>query len=289
MSREQLGANCLPWFFLERYPAADAYRAALEVVATSGFALTEISHPGLLPLREASHVRRYAETVGLAIRAVHAPPMRRDPTLARQRDASILAAELGAEILVVHVSSIRFAAPDPSIRAEARERDVRRLDTLIHFCSPRGILLGLENGGRPGHPEYLISLLDALEGTARTDSRALTEPVIRSSGHQVIRSSVAVGLVFDSGHAALRGGDPLQVAWTMLPRLLHTHLHDNHGIRDEHLTPGQGIIDWPSLLDLLRQGGYTGARLLELRPRRGWQPEQWQKDLALGCKILSDP
>src|SRR5438874_2701528 len=141
-----LGANCLPWFFLERYLPADAHRAALEVIAASGFAITEISYPGLLPLREASRVRRHAQVNGLTVRAVHAPPMRRDPTLARQRDATILAAELGVEILVVHVSSIRFASPDPSIRTEARERDLRRLDTLIQFCSPRGIRLGLENG-----------------------------------------------------------------------------------------------------------------------------------------------
>ena len=79
----------------------------------------------------------------------------------------------------------------------------------------------------------------------------------------------------------------MRVARTMLPRLLHTHLHDNHGTHDEHLPPGEGRIDWRALLDLLEEAGYTGARLIELRPRWGWGPEQWQRDLERGRKLLS--
>ena len=95
--------------------------------------------------------------------------------------------------------------------------------------------------------------------------------------------------MFDSGHAALRGGDPIEALRTMLPLLIHTHLHDNHGERDEHLTPGQGIIDWPELLTVLDQGGYTGARLLELAPRRSGGLAEWERDLALGHRLLSGP
>src|SRR5713226_150078 len=118
------GANCLAALYLRDHPVLDAHRAALDAVAAAGFSVTEISHPRLLPLYEAPHVRRHAEEIGLAIRAVHAPPMRRDATLGRQRDAAALAAELGATILIVHVSSLRFASPDPAARAMARERDL---------------------------------------------------------------------------------------------------------------------------------------------------------------------
>src|SRR5438445_398373 len=76
-------------------------------------------------------------------------------------------------------------------------------------------------------------------------------------------------------------------ARSMLPRLIHTHLHDNHGIRDEHLVPGEGIVDWPALLGVLRRGGYTGARLLELAPRDGFRRERWEDELALGHRVLS--
>src|SRR5205807_10338386 len=76
-----LGANCLAALFLQRYSTIDAHRAALDMVAGAGFGVTEITHPRLLPLQEAPLVRRHAEELGLAIRAVHAPPMRRDSTL----------------------------------------------------------------------------------------------------------------------------------------------------------------------------------------------------------------
>jgi sugar phosphate isomerase/epimerase len=205
--------------------------------------------------------------------------MRRDPALALQESAAELAAELGAPLLVVHVSSIRFASPHAAVRESARQRDLQRLDTLLSICSPMAVRLGLENGYRPGHPDYLLSLLATLEGTGEIRPATSAGPSLSPS--------LPAGLVFDSGHAALRGGDPVRVARTMLPRLLHTHLHDNGGIHDEHWAPGEGIIDWPALLDALRQGGYTGAFLLELRPRRGWHAERWADELALGHRVLS--
>jgi sugar phosphate isomerase/epimerase len=285
-----LGANCLAALFLDSHTLLDAHRAALDYVAAAGFPLTEISHPELLPVKDAARVRRHAQAAGVRVRAVHAPPMRRDPTLAGQRDAALLAAELGATILVVHVSSLRFASPDPAIRASARDRDLQRLHTLATLCHPLGITLGLENGRRPHHPDYLLSLLDALDGAAPAPSHKEEAP----SGNQTaippsfITPSPPAGLVFDAGHAALRGGDPLQAAERMLPRLLHTHLHDNHGARDEHLVPGDGLIDWPALLGCLSSGGYTGALMLELHPRRAGNVVRWQHDLARGQKSLSN-
>jgi sugar phosphate isomerase/epimerase len=288
-----LGANCLAALFLRDHPVLDAHRAALDAVAAAGFGVTEISHPRLFPVQEAPLLRRHAEEIGLVIRAVHAPPMRRDPTLGRQRHAAALAAELGAAILVVHVSSLRFASADPAARARARERDLSRLESLAASCAPLGLTLGLENGKHPRHAEYLLSLLQALEGSAGAGEAAPPDPSITSSPHHPpalrvpVTSSVPAGLVFDSGHAALRGGDPLPVARAMLPRLVHTHLHDNRGARDDHLTPGDGLIDWPALLSLLQEGGYTRARLLELQPRPGWSPEHWQRELAKGWNLLS--
>ncbi|MDH7593837.1 MAG: sugar phosphate isomerase/epimerase family protein [Methanomicrobiales archaeon] len=51
-----------------------------------------------------------------------------------------------------------------------------------------------------------------------------------------------VGLTFDLGHANMEGRvrDFLQV----LGHASHLHLHDNHGLNDEHLPIGEGNIDW---------------------------------------------
>jgi sugar phosphate isomerase/epimerase len=185
--------------------------------------------------------------------------------LARQRHAALLAAALGARVLVVHVSSLRFADPDPAVRAQARDRDLRRLEGLTAYCQPLSVSVGLENGKLPSHADYLHSLIESL-------GRGANE---------------MTGLVFDSGHAALRGGDLLAVAERMLPRLIHTHLHDTHGKRDDHLPPGDGCIEWQPLLDRLSTARYTGALLLELHPRSTGSPAQWQQALSRGRKVLS--
>jgi sugar phosphate isomerase/epimerase len=266
-------------------------------VASVGFTLTEISHPGLLPLSYTATVRDHALQLGVAIHAVHAPPMRRDPTLDRQRQAARLAAELGATVLVVHVSSLRFASLDPAIRAAARDRDLRRLEALAVFCHPLGITLGLENGKHPHHATYLLDLLDALESEAPRQLSPPAQPATHALSAAALQPAPVTpnarrptppgfGLVFDSGHAAL-GGDPVTVARAMLPRLVHTHLHDNHGRRDEHLPPGDGTLDWPALLGCLTVGGYAGPLLVELRPHHALTPDDWRQQLTRARNLLS--
>jgi sugar phosphate isomerase/epimerase len=43
-------------------------------------------------------------------------------------------------------------------------------------------------------------------------------------------------------------------AWikTLSGNLVYTHLHNNHGDTDVHLAFGDGVIDFPEILDTLR-------------------------------------
>ncbi len=43
-----------------------------------------------------------------------------------------------------------------------------------------------------------------------------------------------------------------------------THLHDNHGEKDEHLWPGDGTIDWPGTMEELKSAPKLEAGLLEI-------------------------
>jgi sugar phosphate isomerase/epimerase len=51
---------------------------------------------------------------------------------------------------------------------------------------------------------------------------------------------------------------------TMKDRIRSTHLHDNHGERDEHLWIGEGTIDWDEAMVLLRSAPHVPALLLEI-------------------------
>lgn len=55
-----------------------------------------------------------------------------------------------------------------------------------------------------------------------------------------------LGFCFDSGHARM-GGDPVAAWDLMAPHIHSTHLHDNDGVKDDHLFPGEGSIDWDAL------------------------------------------
>ena len=65
--------------------------------------------------------------------------------------------------------------------------------------------------------------------------------------------SEAVGYCLDSGHAWCEGVDPARWVPVMGRKLFVTHLHDNHGSRDEHLSPGFGTISWETLILALRR------------------------------------
>jgi len=72
-----------------------------------------------------------------------------------------------------------------------------------------------------------------------------------------------LGFCFDIGHAHFGMGVRASFN-TMQDKIRSTHLHDNHGMRDEHLWIGEGTIDWDEAMGLLRTAPHTPALLLEI-------------------------
>ena len=74
----------------------------------------------------------------------------------------------------------------------------------------------------------------------------------------------------DVGHARLMG-DVVDAIETCSGHLITTHLHDNRGRSDDHLVPGQGVIDWDATLLAFQKVGYDGV--VDVRAgRRGGTP-----------------
>ena len=90
----------------------------------------------------------------------------------------------------------------------------------------------------------------------------------------------AVGLLFDTGHFAYSGEDPLAVAVKHMARIRHVHLKDIRpekvkAVRDGGLSflagvrmgaftvPGDGAIDFPPIFQALSDAGYSGWMLVE--------------------------
>jgi sugar phosphate isomerase/epimerase len=74
---------------------------------------------------------------------------------------------------------------------------------------------------------------------------------------------IRVGVCLDYGHAHLMG-DLGEAIETLSGHLWTTHLHDNHGKRDEHLVPFAGSIDWDLAMMETQKIGYDGVMMLEV-------------------------
>lgn len=72
-------------------------------------------------------------------------------------------------------------------------------------------------------------------------------------------------IVFDIGHCHHTGGDIPAEVLTCGSRLKHLHLHDNFGLLDQHLNVGDGNIDYRSFFSALKQIGYNGLYMMEIR------------------------
>lgn len=71
-------------------------------------------------------------------------------------------------------------------------------------------------------------------------------------------------IVFDIGHSYYTGNDIPREVRTAGKSLCHLHLHDNFGERDEHLSIGEGKIDYQGFCKALDEVGYRGIYMMEL-------------------------
>jgi sugar phosphate isomerase/epimerase len=74
---------------------------------------------------------------------------------------------------------------------------------------------------------------------------------------------IDVGICLDIGHANLLG-DVGEAFETISGHLWTTHVHENHGTRDEHLVPYAGTIDWDLAMMVSQKVGYDGVLMFEV-------------------------
>jgi sugar phosphate isomerase/epimerase len=136
------------------------------------------------------------------------------------------AAELGGDVVVAHVGEIVPPAHHPpvseqTLRQEAFQFAVDSLARCAPIASDCGVRICVENVQlRPN--EVITSFADHLR-------------LVETVGHP------AVVCALDTGHAHVNGGIQACIQ-AFGPCLQHIHLHDNHGVKDEHLEVGKGAI-----------------------------------------------
>jgi sugar phosphate isomerase/epimerase len=174
-----------------------------------------------------------------------------------------VAEDLPFSRLILHMGGSREAA-DP------RKRDAAfsSLEHLILHAKHVGVTICVENTtSEMGAPFYLRSFVDETRLTG-------------------------LRFNFDIGHAHLAEGpeeERIPDAFEPLKDLIaSTHIHDNHGEKDEHLAPYDGSIDWPAALKLLRATPAASdlPLTLELKEKSGPDAPSLADQLNAAAKAL---
>jgi sugar phosphate isomerase/epimerase len=239
----------------------------LAKIAQAGISKVEVfcasSH---FAYRDMQVVRELADALGeyqLQLHSLHSPTERSsapgressapisisEPERIRRQDAVDevkraleVAERIPFQFLVQHMATGR-----QSFDPRAIDAAFSSLEHLVVFAKQRGVTIAVENTPNElSSPESL-------------------QKFIRETHLNELR------LCFDIGHANV--GEGVAAGFDLMrDRVVTTHIHDNHGEKDEHLLPYEGKIDWDAAFE-----GFAGAPeplplVLELKEQSALSP-----------------
>jgi sugar phosphate isomerase/epimerase len=239
----------------------------LNEIAQSGITSIEVfAAPGHFSYASQSYVKDFAGLLGesgLQLHSVHSPTERdfapgresgvpisiSDPERIRRLDAMDevkraleVAERIPFRYLVQHMGHSRQSADPRKLDAAFNS-----LEHLCIFAKARGVTIALENT-----PNEL--------GSPSTLQQFLLETHLHD-----------LRLCFDIGHAHLETG-VAPAFEIMRDRVVTTHIHDNHGEKDDHLLPYEGAIDWEAASTALAAASEPLPIVLELKEHSAGTP-----------------
>jgi sugar phosphate isomerase/epimerase len=125
-----------------------------------------------------------------------------------------------AELIPVSAVTLHLGLKDDPWDERAIENSLTAIEHIKAFAHPLGVKVLLENlQNDVTTPEHLLEILHV--------------------GH-----FDSVGITLDVGHAHLSQSGLEHAVELLRARIHEMHVHDNQGLRDEHLWPDSGSIDW---------------------------------------------
>ena len=219
----------------------------LDIISSCHFDFISIganlNHSRFLDRAHFSAVIVRAKTMGLPVESVHAPyagkyDLASAPTEARERalegicEFLNMSSVYGIPLVILHPH--HYFADSKEACLDRIVRSLEKLDML----RPDGVEIALEN--LPGkESSWIFSSLMKIFDPAK------------------------FGFCYDSSHENI-SGEPFHLIGKFHDRLTTTHLSDNHGQNDDHLIPGEGIIDWGALKQYILKAVWLEDILFEV-------------------------
>jgi sugar phosphate isomerase/epimerase len=145
----------------------------------------------------------------------------------------------------------------------------------FHFYTRLGMVGRTEKSKEIFLHNFVDSLRQLVECAAQNKVELMLENVPSEEGHplesigcfsEVMSAVPGLKFHFDIAHAFIenRMKGVKEYLDSFNDRLVHIHIHDNHGREDEHLPLGRGKIDFRKVAKLLKEYGYQGTITFEV-------------------------
>lgn len=161
-----------------------------------------------------------------------------EETVRQMKECISLASDF-CGLAVVHpgyLSPLGKQMPD-----RAWEQNILGLSTICDHAADFGMRIAVEN----------MLNIESMLGRTPDEIRGMIETVGREN----------LGFVFDVGHANTNGN--VEGFFALRDEMIHVHIHDNKGSRDEHLPVKGGNVNWRKVGKALE--GFDGRLVTEAR------------------------
>jgi sugar phosphate isomerase/epimerase len=180
-------------------------------------------------------------------------------------------------------------------RIEAMDEIKRALETAEQIPF-RNLVVHLGDKGDEWSPravEYALTALEHLGAFARPlgvrplVENLLSEPTTPEHLVEILKTGHLdqIGVCLDLGHAHMTVGVQAAIA-TLGERIVQVHAHDNHGMKDEHLFPGDGTIDWQAAAAAINAQAAPPAVVLELSSQVASEPAKLSERIRRAFEML---
>lgn len=125
---------------------------------------------------------------------------------------------------------------------------------VVAYAEKQGVIICLENMPMPDLPLGSV--------------KAIVD-FVKKINHPNLK------ICLDTGHVLVFGEQPSDAVRLIGRDLLATlHVHDNNGVRDQHLDPYQGVCKWDDFVSALKEIGFEGVFSMETNAPKGDSPEE---------------
>lgn len=158
------------------------------------------------------------------------------------KKSMLTAKNLGCNKFTVHYTTRLNVEKTQSLDKKELENYVKSLKELQKFSEKIGIKLMLENAAKEGKKFHLKNFAYVADNVP------------------------GLKINFDVSHAFLNGG-MLTIEEFMnyfSDRIVHVHFSDNFGVNDDHLSIGNGKIDYRKVVEMMKKINYDGTISFEV-------------------------